>query len=127
MVEAFCQETLERAEHEGHELELKCWHYVVFPVWIWKTFIHAKHLAFHHKFDSKALKQVEDVDMKGIGIAMYSLTFIYLIMMFVLPTLHINGECGDGISLWVYILYIVQGLVTAIYEVWAVKRIEKRI
>ena len=64
-------------------------------------------MAFHHKFDSKALKEVEDYEMKGIGIVMYILTFIYLIMMFVLPTLFIRGECGEGIDLWVYIIYAI--------------------
>ena len=47
--------------------------------------------------------------------------------MFVLPPLFIEGECGKGIDLWVYIVYAVQAVVTACYEVWAVLRIEKRI
>ena len=43
---------------EDH-FEIKCWHKVCFPVWIWKTFIHAKHEAFRFKYDSESLKHVE--------------------------------------------------------------------
>ena len=44
---------------EDHHLEIKCWHYIVFPVWIWKTFIHAKHEAFRFKYDSESLIDLE--------------------------------------------------------------------
>ena len=44
---------------DDHHPEIRCWHRVVFPVWIWKTFIHAKHEAFRFKYDSESLKLVE--------------------------------------------------------------------
>jgi hypothetical protein len=44
--------------------------------------------------------------MRSIGNAMYVLTFIYFGMMFGLPALFIEGECGAGIDSWVYYLYI---------------------
>ena len=111
----------------AHELPLKCWHYIVFPVWIWKTFIHAKHEAFRFKYDSESLKVVEKQKMKSIGRAMYFLTFIYFFMMFVFPALFVNGECGDGLGDWVFYLYLVQALGTGLYELIAVKLIEKTI
>lgn len=61
--------------------------------------------------------------MKGIGIAMYILTFIYFAMMFILPTMFIEEECGSGIPYWVFILYLAQAVLTGAYEVWAVLRI----
>ena len=65
--------------------------------------------------------------MKGIGYAMYILTLIYFGTMFGLPSIYINEECGAGVGVWIYYLYGAQGLLTGCYEVWAVKRIEKRI
>ena len=49
----------EAADDEEHEVEIKCWHYIVFPVWIWKTFIHAKHEAFRFKYFCDSIKEVE--------------------------------------------------------------------
>ena len=56
-VEKFLTEAM-ADEHHDH-VEIKCWQYIVFPVWIWKTFIHAKHEAFRFKYDSMSLKAVE--------------------------------------------------------------------
>ena len=113
-------------EHHGH-VEIKCWQYIVFPVWIWKTFIHAKHEAFRFKYDSMSLKAVEQTNMKSVGIAMYIFTFFYFGMMFALPSIYVNGECGAGIEHWVYFLYGTYALLTSIHEVIAVKLIEKTI
>ena len=106
---------------------IKCWHMIIFPVWIWKTFIHAKHEAFRFKFDAERLHHVENTSMRSIGIAMYILTFIYFGMIFGLPNIFSRGECGTGIESWVYYLYGAQALVTGLYEITAVKLIEKRI
>lgn len=108
-------------------MEIKCWHRIIFPIWIWKTFIHAKHEAFRFKFDADKLMDVEAKSMKAVGIAMYVLTFTYFTMMFLLPSLFIEGECGAGIDNWVYYLYGTQALITSIYEVASVKIIERRI
>ena len=97
----------------------------MFPVWIWKTFIHAKHEAFRFKYDSKSMQNLELTQMRGIGIAMYLFTIIYFCMMFIGPFFFVKGyECGEGINHWVYITYAVYGVITGIYEVVAVKRIE---
>ena len=114
-------------EDEQHHTELKCWHYIVFPVWIWKTFIHAKHQAFKFRFHPEILQKVEDKNMKHIGIAMYFITFVYLGMMFGFPSLHIKDECGAGIETWVFIVYGIFALFTAMNEVIWVLLVEKTI
>ena len=58
---------------------------------------------------------------------MYFLTLIYFVIMFGVPVLFINGECGDGVETWVLILYATQAVMTLIYEVVAVKGIERRL
>ena len=121
-VEAICAEL----DH-AHTVHLKCWHYIVFPVWIWKTFIHAKHEAFRFKYDSIQMQKLELSQMKSIGIAMYFFTFIYFGMMFGFPFIFVENECGVGIDAWVYIFYAVYAVLTAIYEVIAVKRIESAV
>ena len=65
--------------------------------------------------------------MKSIGRAMYFLTFVYFFMMFVLPSLFVQGECGDGVGSWVFYLYGVQAFSTGLYEGIAVKLIERKI
>ena len=65
--------------------------------------------------------------MKQVGIAMYIFTFFYFGMMFALPSIYVNGECGAGIDHWVYFLYGTNALFTSIYEVVSVKLIEKTI
>mmetsp|Transcript_40163 Transcript_40163/g.52632 ORF Transcript_40163/g.52632 Transcript_40163/m.52632 type:complete len:95 (-) Transcript_40163:1286-1570(-) len=92
---------------DDHHPEIKCWHKVVFPVWIWKTFIHAKHEAFRFKYDSESLKLIEKEWMPTVGIVMYTLTIVYFGMMFGFPALFIDGECGVGLENWVFYLYIV--------------------
>ena len=93
------------AEDEEHDVHIKCWQYILFPVWIKKTFMHAKHEAFRFKYDSKSLMEVEKHSMRGIGFAMYALTFIYFCTMFGLPSFFIEGECGDGLGNWVFYTY----------------------
>ena len=36
----------------NEELHLKTWHKIVFPVWFWKTLMHAKHEAFRFKYET---------------------------------------------------------------------------
>ena len=112
---------------DDHHPEIKCWHKIVFPVWIWKTFIHAKHEAFRFKYDSESLKLVEKEWMPTVGIVMYTLTFFYFGMMFGFPAIFIKGECGVGLDAWVFYLYIVQAVLTALCEGILVKFIEKTI
>ena len=81
-------------DDEDHHVEIKWWHYVIFPVWIWKTFIHAKHEAFRFKYFCDSIKEVETHQMQNIGRAMYMFTVIYFITMFGLPSIYIEGECG---------------------------------
>lgn len=90
---------------EKHHVEIKCWHRILFPVWIWKTFIHAKHEAFRFKFDADKLSDVENKSMKTMGIFMITLTVIYYVMVYFLPAIFINGECGAGFDNWVFYLY----------------------
>ena len=109
-------------------VELKLWHYIVFPVWIWKTFIFAKKEAFRFKYDAAKLNEVEDKLMRQIGIVLYLTTLIYFAMMFGFPFSYIKGrECGEGFDSFVFILYGVYAIVTAIIEVWAGIRIQRLI
>ena len=106
-------------------VEIKCWHYIVFPVWIWKTFIFAKKEAFRFKYDAAKINEVEEKLMKPIGVVLYLTTFIYFAMMFGFPFAYIRDrECGEGFGSFVFILYGIYAAVTAIIEAWAAWRIK---
>ena len=65
--------------------------------------------------------------MPSVGCVMYLLTFLYFGMMFGFPAIFIDGECGEGLSSWVFYLYIVQAVATAIAEGLIVKLIEEKV
>jgi len=111
----------------SHHPEIKLWHKIVFPVWIWKTFIHAKHEAFRFKYDSKSLMEVERDQMRFVGVGLYVNTGIYFGIMLGLPALFTKEECGHGLDAWVFYLYAGQAILTALAELAAVKHIERKV
>lgn len=50
------------------ELHIKSWEKIVFPVYLWKTFIHAKHEAFRFKYDTEAILRIEKSLMPQVRI-----------------------------------------------------------
>ena len=105
-------------DHHHHATPL--WQKIIFPIWIWQTFIHAKHEAFRFKYDAEKLNRVENKLMKRMGNVLYFTTLIYFGMLFVFPFSYTNRECGDGFELYVYICYGIYALLTSIWEVYAV-------
>ena len=49
------------------EYEIKLWHKIVFPVYIWKKFMTAKKKAFEFKYEPATMKQLEREQMQVIG------------------------------------------------------------
>lgn len=42
-----------------HEVSYKLWEKIVFPVYLWKSLIHAKHEAFRFKYVTSKLLELE--------------------------------------------------------------------
>ena len=108
--------------HHGHEI--RTWEKIVFPIWLWKTFIHAKHEAFEFKYNPDALKMLEDEQMKFIGIVLYATTVVYYAIVFSCPFIFVSHECGVGLApqaMWIYGVY---AIVTAFWEVFTVLRMQ---
>ena len=111
--------------HQEHKIAL--WQKIVFPIWIWKVFIHAKHEAFEFKYDPESMKDLEEKHMKPIGIYLYFFTVIYYAIMFICPFVFVHHECAVGLShhaLWIYGIY---AIITAIWEVYTVLKIQRMI
>lgn len=111
-----------------HHHEVPLWQKIVFPIWIWKTFIHAKHEAFRFKYDANKLNKIESKLMFSIGIVLYFTTVVYFGIMFGFPFAYIRGEeCGSGFPPSIFYSYLVYAIVTGVYEVYAVIKIQKEI
>ena len=112
-------------KHHAHKIPV--WQKIVFPIWIWKTFIHAKHEAFEFKYDPESIKILEQSHMGIIGFYLYFFTIIYYAIMFICPFIFVSHECAVGLSheaLWIYGIY---ALVTAVWEVYTVLKIQRTI
>ena len=109
-------------KHSDHKIAL--WQKIVFPIWLWKTLIHAKHEAFEFKYDPDSMRMLEQEHMYWVGIYLYLFTIIYYGIMFICPFVFVSHTCAVGLSheaLWIYGIY---ALLTAIWEVRTVLKIQ---
>ena len=112
-------------DHHGHEI--KCWQKIIFPIWIWKSFIHAKHEAFEFKYEPEAMRTLEEEQMKIIGIVLYFTTVIYYSIVFVCPFVFVSHECGVGLSHWALYIYFIYAFISSVWEVFSVLRIQRKV
>lgn len=115
-------EEIEEKMKDTHHEELTCKQKACFPLWCWKSFIHAKHEAFRFKYDSKCLKNVEKEIMPTMTLSLYINSLIYYIIMFVCPMLFVN-ECGKSLNLVSHAIYATYSLFNWCVEIFIVLRI----
>ena len=72
-------------EHDGHHHHLHWWQKLCLPLWCWKSLIHDKHEAFRFKYDTKALRIIEEELMDEMTIALYINNIVYYFIMFICP------------------------------------------
>lgn len=81
-------------KHAHHHHGIPLWQKIIFPIWIWKAFIHDKHEAFRFKYDTVSIQKLENVFMPTVKWHLYAWTVVYYIIMLVLPPLAIGDLCG---------------------------------
>ena len=107
------------------EYEIKLWHKIVFPVYIWKKFMMAKKKAFEFKYEPKTMKRLEEKQMQVIGWTQFFYTFVFYSIMLSLPFIFVHDECAEGMkppALWIYGIY---AALTAIWEIYTVLKIQR--
>ena len=114
----------DQGESHAHEIHIKLWHKIVFPVYIWKTFIHAKHEAFRFKYDTEAILRIENTLMKRVRFELYIMSIAYYVMMFILPIV-LKDEDKKGYNVVLYLIYGLYFLVSAFIEINTVMKIQK--
>lgn len=116
-------EILENEDDEHHH-DIKLWEKIIFPIYLWKTFLHAKHDAFRFKYDTDVTKRIETQIAAQIRYNLYGQTIFYYGTMFIAPFFFITQK-QDGYSYWLYFIFAIQALYSAVYEVISVLRIQK--
>lgn len=101
-------------KESNEELEIKTWHKIVFPVWLWKTMIHAKHEAFRFKYETTKMTEL-DGKIGWITWLLYINTIIYYVVSLGGPFLYVN-ECGMGISAGAHYWYLAYSVINQICE-----------
>lgn len=96
------------------------------PIWCWRSFIHAKHEAFRFKYDTKALRYIENELMDRLTITLYLNSLIYYVIMFVCPFVFVN-ECGEGLNEATHLIYAAYSVMTVLAEVAFVLRLQHKI
>lgn len=114
---------LKKESHE--ELELKTWHKVCFPVWLWKTLIHAKHEAFRFKYQTTKMTEL-DAKIGWISLLLYINTLIYYVVSLGGPFYYVN-ECGKGIHPGAHYWYLAYSMINLVCEFSFVFYIQKRL
>lgn len=102
------------------------WKKIVFPVWFWESLMHDKHDAFAFKYDTEALKDVENIIMKPVGSVLYIMAVIYYFIMFFCP-LYFVRECGYGLDIKSHLIYVIYAICNVIVESIIVFWIQVRI
>lgn len=109
----------------GHDHHTPLWQKIVFPIWCWKTLIHAKHEAFRFKYEPAAIHRIEKELMPGIKWQLYGWSLIYYVITFVMPNFFVYHECERTFDPLIYIAYGAYLLGNAIWEIYTVLKIQK--
>ena len=107
-------------EHHHH---IPFWQKLCFPIWCWKSLIHDKHEAFRFKYDTDAIKKVEENVMPGVKRQLYYWTLIYYFITFVAPYIFIEHECEKTFDYKLFVMYGIYLVGTAIWELYVVFKI----
>ena len=86
--------------------------------------IHDKHEAFSFKYDTREIEKVEKIIMPGTKKILYFWTFIYYIIVFVLPPIFKIHACEKTFNNWLFIIYGIYLLLNSIWEIKVVLAIQ---
>jgi hypothetical protein len=102
--------------HDDHHHHFKTWEKVVCCVYVWKSFIHAKHEAFRFKYDTASIKMIERTMMKSLRLNLYIQTIFYYVIMFGLPIVFLR-EDNKGYNNWLYYIYGIYAVINMATEI----------
>ena len=106
--------------------KIPLWQKVIFPIWLFRSFLRSEHEAFRFKYDSEALRIIENESMDRLTISLYLNAIGFYCLCFLLPFL-LKNECGAGIKYGSHIAYGSFSLFNLFLEIYIVLRMERRI
>ena len=118
---------IDEMNHSHHHHAIPLWQKIVFPIWLWKSLIHDKHEAFRFKYDTTAIRRVEDEIMPSVKNQLYLWSLVYYIITFALPQIAIIHDCGKTFESWLFVVYGLYLLLNSIWEVQVVFKIQKMV